>query len=487
MPANRFEKQVREQLDDLQLNPSAAVWQRVEEQIRKKRKRRIIIFFLLPLGLGLLSFFAVNFLSKGDSPLVANAPATRQSPDNRGNSRFSPASSDQVPSSQPVIDHANTNPQQQAPGQITNIDDPLSNGNSRLLPEAGHEMVKQGKNLKTQNSIQKKGAGHPEEKAAATENATIEKKEREVKEHEGRREELTPGKDYRKIQEGNPVPAADSLKEGPAQQPASRKDTSGEKLFAVETPGREKPTPPAKRDLRFGIELSTGIASSRSNLFALPGITRSQDDFSQLPSTGSGAPAAPQQPSSISPGLSLGIGLAVEKRINDRLSVNTGLGYSYLSTRIKVGALHDTSVMVPVSNLDAFAADRIYYASGKRNYTNGFHFIHLPLQLQWKVNARLPFYWNVGGAVSYLVKTNALIYNPGLGGFYYQDPASFSKWHVGLSTGLAVSLKLAKGRELFLGPSLGFDMTNMLDRKYDRKSYLHYGGLSARLLFSKNK
>jgi hypothetical protein len=181
----------------------------------------------------------------------------------------------------------------------------------------------------------------------------------------------------------------------------------------------------------------------------------------------------------------VGIGLAVEKRISGRPSFNTGLGYSYLSTRIKIGAAKDTSIVVPVTNMDALPADRIYYAAGQRDYTNGFHFIQIPLQLQWKVNARLTLYWNVGGSISYLVHTNSLIYNPGLGGFYYQDKASFNKLHVGMSTGLAVSLKMGKGRELFLGPSIGLDMTSMLDRKYDRKSYLHYGGLSARLLFSK--
>ena len=36
MRENEFEKQVQKQLEDFQLNPSASVWENVEDQVRKK-------------------------------------------------------------------------------------------------------------------------------------------------------------------------------------------------------------------------------------------------------------------------------------------------------------------------------------------------------------------------------------------------------------------------------------------------------------------
>src|SRR4051812_29977865 len=48
---NEFEKQVREKMKELNLVPSAPVWDRVEEQIRQKKDRRRAIIWLPLLGL----------------------------------------------------------------------------------------------------------------------------------------------------------------------------------------------------------------------------------------------------------------------------------------------------------------------------------------------------------------------------------------------------------------------------------------------------
>ena len=48
MPGHEFENKVQQHLEELNLPPSDAVWNRVEKEIRKdKRKRRLL--FLLPL------------------------------------------------------------------------------------------------------------------------------------------------------------------------------------------------------------------------------------------------------------------------------------------------------------------------------------------------------------------------------------------------------------------------------------------------------
>jgi hypothetical protein len=43
---NEFEKQVQQKLDELKLVPSGPVWQKVEEQIRKKKDRRRRVLWL---------------------------------------------------------------------------------------------------------------------------------------------------------------------------------------------------------------------------------------------------------------------------------------------------------------------------------------------------------------------------------------------------------------------------------------------------------
>jgi hypothetical protein len=69
MPANEFEKQVQEKMEDFRLNPSASVWKNVEDELREKRKKRIIFFFLLPAAILLLLGSVYYFTNK---PAVDN-------------------------------------------------------------------------------------------------------------------------------------------------------------------------------------------------------------------------------------------------------------------------------------------------------------------------------------------------------------------------------------------------------------------------------
>jgi len=43
---NEFEKQVQQKMEELQLVPSAPVWEKIEEQIRRKKDRRRLILHL---------------------------------------------------------------------------------------------------------------------------------------------------------------------------------------------------------------------------------------------------------------------------------------------------------------------------------------------------------------------------------------------------------------------------------------------------------
>jgi hypothetical protein len=88
--------------------------------------------------------------------------------------------------------------------------------------------------------------------------------------------------------------------------------------------------------------------------------------------------------------------------------------------------------------------------------------------------------------LGYLVKTNALIYNPSLGGIYYHDRKAFNRLHFGLNTGLLYSVKL-KNSELQVGPVLSMDMTQMIKKNFDTRGYLMSGGINVRYIFPSRK
>ena len=45
MWVNKFEKQVQKQLKEFRLSPSASVWEKVEERIKGKKRRKIFFLF----------------------------------------------------------------------------------------------------------------------------------------------------------------------------------------------------------------------------------------------------------------------------------------------------------------------------------------------------------------------------------------------------------------------------------------------------------
>ena len=54
MAANEFEKNVRKEMGEFKVQPSAEVWLKIEDRIREKKRKRRIIFFILFCSIALM-------------------------------------------------------------------------------------------------------------------------------------------------------------------------------------------------------------------------------------------------------------------------------------------------------------------------------------------------------------------------------------------------------------------------------------------------
>jgi len=473
MPANEFEKHVQERLDDFQLNPSAAVWKNVEAQIRNKKKRRFVFFFLLHLiiGMGVAVTLLLNSSSRNEVETRLDS-ATIDKSKMSGETRVN-ENKDVQPNKQPLIENKSA-----------------SSENEPAVPVA-----ESPNNSLTVKSLSTR------EKNSNEEQVTFSNKKPPVKNHIQR--DKTTTKNVLPIEEKESVPAAMMTKKPSASNAfdekkaetntivTTDKDTTIEVnaiLDSAETREIEKIAKPTvtSRKWQWGLEASFGVSSIRTNLLSVAVMSPSADYYQNAPGVGSGGPSSITPPSVIRPSNAFTIGGFANTRISGRINFSVGLRYSFTSTSIKTGIRKDSLIEFGNGSTGVTSANGYYDGAPIEKFTNRFHFIQVPISAQWKVSHHFPLYASLGMNLGYLVKTNGLIYNPSRGGIYYHDRKGFNRLHLGLSTGVSYGLKL-KNSELQIGPVLSMDMTRMMKESFDTRGYLMYGGINIRYIFPEKK
>ena len=135
MHEQNFEKQVQQKMEELSLQPSAPVWQKVEEQIQKKRDRRRVLFWLFPLlVVGGSTYWLLSGTNSSLTPGSSAHVQKQQAAPSKQHMQQTPTRA----AEQPSPDHNETNaPLLTTPGSISTnqsqTTDLLSN-NYTLLP-----------------------------------------------------------------------------------------------------------------------------------------------------------------------------------------------------------------------------------------------------------------------------------------------------------------------------------------------------------------
>lgn len=535
MPANEFEKQVQNQLDGFQLNPSASVWEKVEKQIRERKRRRIVVFFLLPVALGLLTFSYFKFFySTNTNKDIQHTVAEKKTvtPSNDGNAQAGSSSTTSQPN-----DNAATNHQ---PAQAGIDTDNTTNSTSTPNPTNGttgntvksnqgtiaQEGINGNKKLVTPGNKTVKSNNVLFETATATPSASKSKNNKRPSETNNQVVIDTDAPAVVKKTESHKDKPVDTDQEDAVDKSSivttdpdlqNKKETKEEVITATEPAIAKKDSnkvaevPAAGKvekaiaesdnkwpKLRWGVDGSAGLSFNTSGTLTFaPAVAFDRlynNGYGTPSNVGAGSAAAPvSPPSPIKQGPAFRFGLTAELQVSSKSRFSAGLQYAYSSNRISIGEAKDTSVTLqPSANVTETRVDlyKLYEGGGsgdKFNYTNAYHFVRMPLyyHLQLNEGKKLPVQWNVGMSLDYLVSTNALVYSSALGGIYYQDKNAFNKLHVTLGTGISFRLRAKNGGEWLVGPEASFDMNSLV--KSHEKQYMLFTGIQAKWLFPKKK
>jgi hypothetical protein len=534
MLENEFEKRMQEKMEDLKIRPSEAVWPNVEKELKRKKRRRVLVFFFLPILLGLAGYSIYTLSRTGSSSALAeknNAPVQQSQGDGpveeQNKTKEQPSTGTRQDHDIPGAESGKTNNETTnssnklieekpltkkpgvTPGVITPKTDPeqLRTIQQRPVKKPGPDKpVIQRTDLvkdipKTADKPLIKTDDLNKNEDLDKEKPSVQKEERglvvqpavpitnDVTVTNGNEGNINKESGDNKISQPadsivNPVAQQQSKSQAPID---SIQENTDKQAVATSKKTRSK--------LKLGFDFSIGQTSRRNRQipFFSEKSTRSQDiAFSAPPPVTTGVPPRViLPPSSIHSGLAFKLGVSAQLPLTRKTSISAGLRYAYLSERIRVGSYRDTVV---VSNSYQFASSNVvsglYSSAQQRDYTNKYHFLEMPLlyQLQLNKGKKMPILLSLGVTPAFLVGTNALLYDSLAGGIYYRDKAAFNKFHVNIQTGLSFVFGKPGKMQWALGPEFSFDMRKIMKQDvFIASKYMLYGGLSGRIVLPRKK
>jgi hypothetical protein len=145
----------------------------------------------------------------------------------------------------------------------------------------------------------------------------------------------------------------------------------------------------------------------------------------------------------------------------------------------------DTTVVITNFASQSVTTRTVYEGRFNRPYTNRYHFVELPIGIDMQLNRgrKTPIYFELGAAPSYMIGSNALVYDTAFSGIYYKDRSVLQRFQVSATSALSIELGSRNGSRWSIGPEMRMQLTPLTNSVYDNRQYLMYGGVRARLLW----
>ena len=467
MQENNFEKQVQQKMDELSIKPSEELWQKVSIAIAKRKtdRRIFVIIFLLLLLISSGVFITWNQMVDGrtNKAIVEIAGAGK------------------------------TNATIQ-PGDDKNL---LQNNDSRLIEkeEAGVSPIDQQEIAAVTKS--------PETSALMTGNEsngnnivdTKSAEEIDIKKSVGAGYNSSPrvdvmivNSDVETISEISPVLADTqkiNIEKIIAYNEQVEKETVGILLGKIECLGSiQKP----KKRWELGFNFSAGGVAMQNGVLGVIGLgnadeSKSYAAYSPVTGGSNGSATSPAAtPSAIEPGFGIVLGAFLQKNISSNMNLLFGLNYKRYSSSMMVGARVDSSFLSNMNN-----SSTSYRPGNSTAYKNNFHFLELPVALQFRVTKKqkLPVYIYSGLSIAQLIGSNALQFSAQPGS-YYSDNDLFNKTQVNVSAGILFSLSRRAKNPFLLGPDINFSLSEMANSGLYKDRHYSYLGIVLQKRIGKN-
>jgi hypothetical protein len=401
MQENEFEKKVREQMEEFELVPNEEVWKQVEEKIRKEKRKRTLAYWL----------FAALLLTGGAVTLLINHNS------NHGltNISLTKKTSGGISSNK----HATIKKAFKEKGMIkedTKVQKeilPRSLINKKIKVSRFRKTFSFSSTLKKDFQIQAKLKGST---SVNKENKKLQQDDTRVvtSEHQIPPTNKTgvmmnfPSDEYGLSNRNN-----DTVQKSITVEPVTGiRDTSALTQNNNAIKPKNKESNSTNWQLGFTIYGGTSdntrgieLASNKSLEAAYQSASfSSQSSFSASRIVN----ASRLQYKS---GASFGAGAYVQKKLTKKVSLTVGIDYHFMSAKSKAGNKVDSALNIYDSILQKPTLVNSFYRAGQTtSFSNRYHLIQLPVNLQVQLNKNLkhPLLFSAGLSPSFLIASKAL-------------------------------------------------------------------------------
>ncbi len=491
MHENEFEKQMQEKMKELQFSPSDAVWENVDQEINKKEKRRRPLFWLF-------LFFGLMVLGGGYYFITNNKSNTIIS-DNRSSKpidekRESSEKNKNTPGTEG--DNGTENIADNKHSNELAADKQKSEANKNHKAEIDKLPEFKAEDAANDNNKISSTSKAGKEKLASGKQMNVTRREKELTDHkipEKNRNEIISdnhkiGNDVLQKDERTDTSDADSVKPATAINVEKKKDVVAIKPVKTDSLADKKI---AKADAKqkkssswkTGFVLAPGISNVHQGLFKSTSVYNASSFTANSPTNNAGGYY--YQSSDIKSNFSFAAGLTLNKMLSKLVMFSAGINYHYYSTKIFIGDIVDSSINILSPNSGALVPGGYYRNGNSNSYINHYHFIEIPVALDFQLNKsnRFPLIWEAGLSALYLVNTNALHFDP-YNGVYYKDNGEFNKMQISAASAFSIGFPVGKN-QLQVGPQLQYGLSGLLKKSTGNSEHLFSAGLKIAFILNK--
>ena len=452
MEENKFEKQVQQKMDELKIQPSDSVWERIEAQIEKKNpsKRRWVIFLLLFCLLVSGGFLFWNSKQQTSKGILSEKTQTTNN----------------KPSSK-----KNTNTKDVAALDLTEKKDKTIEDQSQRQ-----------KNKRSIQPFKFPSSGKITTIITNDQYADLLKDQKETPSdfleiNLEDKSQIPPHADSTELKPGDALLTVpnEKLNNDCISEPAKDKKSIAENDISKQNlPATVIAKENNNKKWKFGITFSAGISNVKNNIIKQNGQSYYSLDPNNV-GVGNGNSGFPSgyvsPPSSTGSGFGFLAGVFTEKNISTKTSIILGINFKSFNTTNDVGRNLFTG---------AFNSQASSY-----KYTNHYNFIEIPVSIKTQVvKGKLPVFWEGGLSISRLLNSNALQFNAASGN-YYTDNSVFNKTQLGIRTSFAASFFSKQRVSVLIGPAFYYDVSRVANEGLYNKKHFVLTGLQTRIVFGK--